>query len=139
MIDYYASTVPVKNSKSVEIRSGSVHLIVAIPGEELPSDGIEFPDSFANSSNELSTKSSVQLSGHTLASQNGDGDHRWWFVSYKNSKLFQSSGNGMQITSEVVALSVDSGPLKNLSHPVVLKFRNKMVCLLLLIDGLFRK
>jgi hypothetical protein len=124
VIDQYASTVEVTSSKPFEIRSKSVHLIIVMPGGNMTSDGIKFPESFNSSGNDVFTTSSVELSGHTLASQNDhDGDRRWWFVSYKNSKLFRSAGKGAEVIGEVVALSVDRGPLKNLEHPVVLKFK----------------
>lgn len=124
MLDNYALSVPVGDTDQVEIHKGGVDLLVVVP-TDIPASGIEFP----NPVEAVGSGNSVELSGEILASQHAV-DRRWWFVSYHNSKLFQSFVAGDTVRGEVVGASVNTGPLRNLSEPVVMKFRKDMVSLL---------
>ena len=126
MIDEYALSIPIKPGKRIEINSHRVNLLV-IHRDNISSDSIEFPEESS------SAVSSIEFPVDALTNANTV-NHRVLFVLYKNSKLFPSSkaGHNVHAESEVVAASVSTGPLKNLSNLVVLKFRDHMVGSLLL-------
>ena len=126
MIDEYALSIPIKPGKRIEINSHRVNLLV-VHRDNISSDSIEFPEESS------SAVSSIEFPVDALTNANAV-NHRVLFVLYKNSKLFPSSkaGHNVHAESEVVAASVSTGPLKNLSNLVVLKFRDHMVGSLLL-------
>ena len=71
----------------------------------------------------LSDRTQLELSGEALEKPLQHGVfHRWWFVSYSTSKLFQSGEvNG----TEVIAASVSTGAVRNLSDHIELVFNTR--------------
>eukprot|EP00118_Oscarella_pearsei_P005129 m.23077 g.23077 ORF g.23077 m.23077 type:complete len:993 (+) comp28435_c0_seq1:156-3134(+) len=87
----------------------------------------------------LSKKSELQLSGEALRRPLPNGLHRWWFVSFKNHNLFEEVKGSGNVTGEVIAASVSTGTVQDLTDRIELVFwktsGNSSACVFWKFDG----